>query len=191
MKHCPNAFIAAIITCGVLLACIPLTETVNSAPSMGEVINSDTPLAIAADSPAPNSDFTILGSNSTISDIKQTTSEITFTVTGPTGTTGYVWCEIAENLIPHQDTSKNVKVLLDGTQINYMYTFDEGAWQLFFDYNHSTHQVTISLLPEKATIFGIDQLTFVAGFVVICVVLGTAIVVWRRKQKVNMPKATP
>ncbi len=191
MKHCPNAFIAAIITCGVLLACIPLAETVNSAPFIDEVINSDPPLAIAADSPTPNSDFTILGSNSTISDIKQTTSEITFTVTGPTGTTGYVWCEIAENLIPHQDTSKNVKVLLDGTQINYMYTFDEGTWQLFFDYNHSAQQVTISLLPEKATIFGIDQLTFVAGFVVICVVLGTAIVVWRRKQKANMPKATP
>jgi hypothetical protein len=80
-------------------------------------------------------------------------------------------------------------VLLDGNQINYIYTFEEGAWQLFFEYNHSTHQVAITLPPENPTILGIDQLTFIVGFVVICVVLGTAIVVWRKKQTPTQPQA--
>ncbi len=183
MKH-SNPAIATLIACGLLLCCFQLAETANASP-FTDAINADTIFETVADSPASNSDFTILGSNSTISDpyFNQATAEITFTVTGPSGTSGYVWCKISENLIPHEDVSKNVKVLLDGNQINYMYTFDYDAWQLFFEYDHSAHQVAISLPSEKATIFGIDQLTFVLGFVAVCVVLGTVSVVWRRKQK--------
>jgi hypothetical protein len=148
-------------------------------------INSDTPLETAADSPASNQDFTILKSNSTVTEpiLNRTTSEVTFTVTGPAGTSGYVWCKIAENLIPHEDVEKNVKVLLDGNQINYMHTFDEGSWELFFNYTHSTHQVTISLPKENTTIFGIDSLTFAITLAASCVILGTAIAIWHRKQK--------
>ncbi|XES77520.1 MAG: hypothetical protein ACBZ72_01275 [Candidatus Bathyarchaeia archaeon] len=181
MKHKSNAFTVALITCGLLLSCIP--SAVGS--SFMDEINSDTPLETAADSPASNQDFTILKSNSTVTEpiLNRTTSEVTFTVTGPAGTSGYVWCKIAENLIPHEDVEKNVKVLLDGNQINYMHTFDEGSWELFFNYTHSTHQVTISLPKENTTIFGIDSLTFAITLAASCVILGTAIAIWHRKQK--------
>jgi hypothetical protein len=170
VKYTLNALLIAVVFCGLILP--------------------DASLAAVADEPTPNegasnSEFAVLGSNSTLSEpiFNRTASEITFTVTGPSGTQGYVWCQIAENLIPHTDASKNLKVLLDGNQINYMYTFNDGAWQLFFNYTHSTHQVTISLPKETATIFGIDSPTFVAVFAAACVVLGMAVVVWRRKQK--------
>jgi hypothetical protein len=185
MKIYSKDGLAAIIMFGLLLTSLSIIETANC--STVTEINSDAPLETAADSPALHEDFTVLKTNSTISEpiFNRTTSEITFNVTGPSGTQGYIWCKLAESLVPYEDVSKEVKVLLDGNQINYMYSFDEGAWQLFFNYTHSTHQVAISLPKENPTIFGIDRLTFVAVFVVICVALGTTIVVLRRKQKPN------
>jgi hypothetical protein len=183
MKRYPKTGIATLIVCGLLLSGFSLAGTVSGSPFSD--INSDAPFETAAESPASNDEFTILNTNSTISEpiFNRTTSEITFTVTGPAGTSGYVWCKIAENLIPHEDVNKNVKVLLDGNQINYMHTFDEGAWELFFNYTHSTHQVTISLPKENTTIFGIDSLTFAIALAVSCVILGTTIAIWHRKQK--------
>ncbi|MCW4019014.1 MAG: hypothetical protein NWF00_10120 [Candidatus Bathyarchaeota archaeon] len=181
MRRQSNACIAVIIVCGLILSSFLGIGNANGATS-GE-INSDAPWVTAADSPTPNEEFTIIKTNSTISEpiFNHTTSEVTFTVTGPSGTTGYVWCKIAENLIPHRDTEKNVKVLLDGNQIYYMYTFDDGAWELYFEYNHSSHEVVISLPEQPWTLLGISPLAWVA---LIAVVALTAVIVfWRRKQR--------
>ncbi|MCW4010263.1 MAG: hypothetical protein NWF05_06535 [Candidatus Bathyarchaeota archaeon] len=186
MKRHSNAILAVIVTCGLLLACFSLAETVSSSPS--GVSNSDVSWVTAANSPTPTAEFTVLKSNSTLSEpiFNRTSSEVTFTVTGPSGTSGYVWCKIAENLIPHENVDKNVKVLIDGNQISYMHTFDDGAWELYFNYMHSTHQVTIGL-PKENTIFGIDSLTFAVVLAALCVILGTTIAIWHRKQKPMTP----
>jgi hypothetical protein len=170
-----KACLATLIAFGLLLTSFALATAENSA------VLADTTISDTLDG-SSKGDFVVLETNSTLSEptFNHTTHEVTFNVTGPTGTQGFVWCKIAENLIPHQDASKNLKVLLDGDQINYMYSFNDGAWQLFFNYTHSTHQITISLPNQNATIFGIDRLTFVAAFVVACVAVGTVIVVWRR-----------
>jgi NADH:ubiquinone oxidoreductase subunit K len=175
-----KACLATLIAFGLLLTSFSLSLV---AAGNGAVF-ADTTLSEAPNG-STDSDFVILETNSTISEpaFNRTTHEVTFNVTGPTGTQDFVWCKIAENLIPHQDASKNLKVLLDGNQINYMYSFNDGAWQLFFNYTHSTHQITISLPNQNATIFGIDRLTFVVAFVVACVAVGTIIVVWRRNHK--------
>jgi hypothetical protein len=167
--------LAALIAFSLLLISSSLAEA-RDVQFFADDILSDAPNG-------PNdSDFAVLATNSTISEpsFNRATSEINFNVTGPAGTQGFVWCKIAEDLIPHQDTSKKLNVLLDGNQINYMYSFNDGAWQLFFSYTQDTHQITISLPHQNLTILGVDRLTFITTFVATCVVLSIFIVVWRR-----------
>ncbi|MGD6810146.1 MAG: hypothetical protein ACQCN3_10660 [Candidatus Bathyarchaeia archaeon] len=168
-KGCP----VALIICGLLLASSSLAETVNGSPYAKE------------GSPAPNDVFTILGTNSTISEpiFDSTSSKITFNVTGPSDTSGYVWCKVAESLVPGcKSLSGNVNVSLDGNTISYMYTHRDDSWELYFNYTHSNHEVAISLPMEKWTILGVDPL-ICAGLLIVCIPLVAVIVSYHRKQR--------
>jgi len=83
-------------------------------------------------------------SNSTVSELafNSTSRELSFTVTGPAGTTGYVNVYIAKTLI---DNIADVKVYLDGDQLNYTTTSEDDSWLLHFTYSHSTHTIAMSL----------------------------------------------
>jgi len=83
-------------------------------------------------------------SNSTVSDLafNSTSRQLSFTVTGPSGTTGYINVHIAKTLV---DSIVDVKVYLDGLQLNYTATSLDDTWLLHFTYMHSTHKVTVSL----------------------------------------------
>ena len=82
-------------------------------------------------------------SNSTVSELafNSTSRELSFTVTGPSGTTGYVNVYIAKTLINIAD----VKVYLDSDQLNYTVTSEDDSWHLHFTYLHSTHTIAINL----------------------------------------------
>ncbi len=90
-------------------------------------------------------------SNSTVSALafNSTSSELSFVVSGPNGTKGYVKATIARNLVSN---AEDIKVVLDGNQLSYEVTSNEDSWLLFFTYTHSTHQVKINLetraIPE-------------------------------------------
>jgi len=126
-------------------------------------------------------------SNSTISELafNSTSRELSFTVTGPSGTTGYVNVYIAKTLI---ENIADVKVYLDGVQLNYTATSLDDSWLLHFTYLHSTHKVTIRL--------GDISFPFIEtplGKVVIYVVPITAIVIlialyFLRKKRGNPQK---
>jgi len=140
----------------------------------------------------PNDDsnnYFSVESNSTITELffNSTSSELSFTVTGPSNTTGYVRYKIAKSLL---SSIQNVKVFLDGNQLDVIFTSDEDSWHLFFTYTHSSHKVIISLAKETGTIFGIDPIIWVIALVAICVPLIAVVVFWRRKQKLNGTKAT-
>jgi hypothetical protein len=150
MKLSSKGYSLALIICGLLLV----------SSLFAGIVNGSTPYTEEG-SPAPNSDFTILNTNSTISEpfFNSTSSAVTFTVTGPSNTSGFIWCKISSNLIPDSDyLHDNVNVFVDGNQINYMYSFDDGACELYFEYPHSDHEVVISLPQEKWTLFGVDPL---------------------------------
>ncbi|XHH07577.1 MAG: hypothetical protein ACFCUE_08295 [Candidatus Bathyarchaeia archaeon] len=91
-----------------------------------------------------------LESNSTVSAFafNSTSYELSFNVTGKSGTTGYVKLIIAKTLLPQ---AQNLKIQLDGKQLNYTLIQTEDSWLLEFNYNHSTHQVTVNL-PKTAAI---------------------------------------
>lgn len=170
LKRCCRVALAAIVACGLVLCGLPFLQTVGDSAFAATVDN------------ASDTGFAVLNSNSTYSEpiLNQITRKVTFTVTGSNGTSGYIWCTISESLVPdHNDFSKQVAVFVDGNQTSYMYSFDDGAWELFFEYTHSTHEVVVSL-PVEAGFLGIDFSVWAAILVVVCVLL--VAVVWRRKR---------
>jgi hypothetical protein len=82
-------------------------------------------------------------SNSTISEFSfnPTNEQLCFTVSGPTGTTGYVDMYIPKSLI---NDITGLQVYVDNNQINYAAQSLSDCWLLHFTYRHSTHLVTIN-----------------------------------------------
>jgi len=84
----------------------------------------------------------ISSSNITELAFNSTTKTITFTVSGPDGTTGYTNITIAKTLI---ENITGLTMYLDDHEIEYLATSTEYTWLIHFTYTHSTHKVTIQL----------------------------------------------
>ncbi len=82
-------------------------------------------------------------SNSTVSALSfdSTNQELSFTVSGESGTNGFVEVMIAKTLVPN---IVNLKVYLDQTKLNYIATSENDSWFLYFTYSHSVHDVTVA-----------------------------------------------
>ena len=96
----------------------------------------------------PISPFSVI-SNSTVSQLafNSTSQELTFTVSGPSGTHGFANVTIAKTLI--SDVSA-LKVYLNGTAINYTINDLTYYWLIHFTYHHSTHKVVLDFAPQQA-----------------------------------------
>jgi hypothetical protein len=107
----------------------------------------------------PSSSTFSVESNSTVTNLffNSTSSELSFTVNGTTGTAGYVEITIAKNLL---SSVQNVKAYLDGSELVVSITSDETSWFLSFNYLHSTHNVKINLATSATdvTFVGLDFL---------------------------------
>jgi hypothetical protein len=85
-------------------------------------------------------------SNSTLSSLffNASSNEVFFTVSGLSGTTGYVQFLISKTLIPDMNA---IKVYLDQQQISCSISSLRDYWQVYFTYHHSEHEVVIKI-PE-------------------------------------------
>jgi parallel beta-helix repeat protein len=134
---------------------------------------SSTPVEASTPTPSPSNGIgkSIFGieSNSTVTEMAfdSAHSELSFTVSGPSGTTGYVEATIAKSLVPN---AENIKVYLDGKQLNYELTSTSDLWLLIFSYKHSNHQVRISL--ATTTFFGIEFWIGIAAVVIAAISIG-------------------
>jgi hypothetical protein len=83
-------------------------------------------------------------SNSTVTTLyfNSTSRELSFGVSGDSGTTGYVSALIPKSLL--SDIS-GLNVYLDGSQINCTSESLEDRWLIFLTYHHSAHVIVISL----------------------------------------------
>jgi uncharacterized protein YxeA len=121
-------------------------------------------------------------SNSTISALafNSTSLELSFTVTGETGTEGYVKVTIAQSLVPN---IADVEVYFDGNQAEYSAVSKDDAWILTFTYTHSTHYITVNL---KTAITGIPldpTWIYIMTAVVVIALISGIILIKRRKPK--------
>lgn len=149
--------------------------------------DSPTPTSPPKPTPIPVSgqSFFLVESNSTISALafNSTSSELTFTVNGTSGTAGYVKVTITKSLV---SSSQNVKVYLDGRQLDVEITSDKDYWLLIFTYTHSTHQVRISLAKAaEATFLGIEYWILIAVVIVIAVAGATSLLLSGKRKSSN------
>ena len=89
-----------------------------------------------------------VSSNSTISalNFNSTAREITFTVTGPTGTLGYIDIFLAKSLVQNIN---DLKIYFDEVEKSYDAISLDDTWFIRLIYSHSTHVIRISLPPTS------------------------------------------
>ena len=152
------------------------TITISGSGSSSPSSPATTPMPTPTQTPVPTpilvpgqSAFSV-ESNSTVTDLffNSTSSELSFTVNGTSGTSGYVKVSVAKNLL---SSIQNLKVYLDGKSLDVTINSDENSWFLSFNYLHSTHHVTISLATNAASVSFIGLEFFVGLGVGIAIVL--------------------
>lgn len=110
--------------------------------------NSDYPSANATISFAvtPFEDMSVfsVSSNSTVSEFffNSTSKTLSFSVTGPSGTTGYVNVCIPKTILTN---ASDLKVFLDDAVLPFTAQELLDLWYVSFNYHHSIHQVKVSL----------------------------------------------
>jgi hypothetical protein len=94
--------------------------------------------------PYQNKQVFFFESNSTVYALafSNETSTLSFNVTGPSGTTGYVKASIPKSLLTN---GENLQAYLDGKQLNYSMAAFDDSWVFTFNYTHSTHQISLHL----------------------------------------------
>ena len=128
-----------------------------------------------------------VSSNSTVSQLafNSTTNELSFTVSGENGTTGYFDVFIPKTLVA--DIS-NLNVYLDGNQMNYTATSLTDSWILHLTYHHSEHKVTMTLdtlstQQSNASIFGTSAIYPTIIAIAIAIVVSCALLAKRAMAK--------
>ena len=124
----------------------------------------------------PDETVFLAESNSTLSSLafNSTSREISFTASGPSGTSGYVRFMILKQVM---ENITDFQVYLDGKQIQFTVTSEGEMYVLSFEYSHSSHNILIKMLsPQTTDLPGIQQeepflttliissIVFVAGF---------------------------
>jgi hypothetical protein len=90
-------------------------------------------------------------SNSTISGLTFNAIDwaLSFSASGPNGTTGYVRVTTAKTLVPNPE---DIRVYLDGNQTEFSIISVDDSWLLEFEYTHSSHEVKldfgVTTIPE-------------------------------------------
>jgi parallel beta-helix repeat protein len=126
-------------------------------------------------------DLISVGSNSTITlfNFNADTQEITFNVSGPSETTGYVKIYISKTLFQNVTEAT---VYLDGEQIDYTTSSTDESWILYFVYSHSTHNVAVKLandVPESLNSVGV----WLATAIVVACAASIGFLLYFRKHK--------
>jgi len=88
-------------------------------------------------------------SNSTLSALtfNSTANELSFSVSGDSGTTGYVKFLISKDVLPN---ATDLKLYMDNQTTTYSVTSTGSSWLIFFTYHHSTHNVVMMLSSVSA-----------------------------------------
>ncbi len=121
----------------------------------------------------------LVSSNSTLSELafNSTSSELSFTASGEDGTIGYVKVAINKDMVSN---ITDLRVYLDGTNLDYTVTSKDSSWVLYFVYTHSTHNVVINFGEDNVIIPEIGSLSI--AFLIVISTLGSLIYYRPRKK---------
>jgi hypothetical protein len=137
--------------------------------------------------PYQNKQVFLFESNSTVHDLafNNQTSTLSFNVTGPSGTTGYVIATISKALLAN---GENLQVYMDGNQLNYSVVSTLNSWVITFNYSHSTHQISILLKSNVSSTQPIGNIAILIVIIALfCAILAVVIKVgFDRKETVTL-----
>ena len=135
---------------------------------------------LAVTSSSDNYIFTVQ-SSSTISGLSfdSATNQLSFTVSGEDGTYGYTRIVISKELVVN---GTDIKVSLDGAEMNYQLSSTDESWVLYFTYHHSTHGVTVSLGDRSGGAEdSADWISLLIVAMIVAIVGSYAIIRWRKR----------
>ncbi len=129
--------------------------------------------------PSQRSTF-IIESNSTVNQIMfdNTTATLSFNVTGPFGTEGFVKTTIAKSLLAN---STDLQAYLDYQPLNFTVASVGDSWVFTFNYSHSTHKVSVHLTEVVSSPEALGSNLLLIGIIIVllaCLALG--IFSWHR-----------
>ncbi len=123
-------------------------------------------------------------SNSTLSQLSfnSESNELTFGVTGASGTTGYVNLYVPKSLI---NDVTSLQVRLDESILSYTYQDSGDSWIILFNYAHSTHVVTVNLAsqPGAYTSNGIPWFPIIGIAMAALIIVAVAVLLLVRRRK--------
>lgn len=125
-------------------------------------------------------------SNSTVSALafNSSSKELSFTVSGPDGTKGFVNVGIAKSLV---NDAADILLHLDGVALNYDLTSTTDSWRLYFTYEHSTHNVVVNLgnitVPGDSGLEPFSALLVVVVVVTVLVLVAVGFFFYLKKRK--------
>jgi hypothetical protein len=124
-----------------------------------------------------------IASNSTVAAFvfNSTNEELSFRVSGESGTTGYVNVFIPKSLL--SDTS-GLNVYMDDNKLTPSIESQGDLWLVSFTYHHSTHQVTINIVNEPSPPFFESQLGQLAivGLATIAIAIVAVVIVLKKRK---------
>ncbi len=138
----------------------------------------------------------LVESNSTLSALafNSTSKDISFTASGPSGTTGFVRFVVSKTLM---ENLTDFRVYLDGHQVQFTVTSEAQTYVLFFQYNHSAHTVLVKMLTSVSPIHpdivelpaSTDLSPLIGGFAVVIVTVLIGVIIAKRRG--NIRKIVP
>jgi len=154
-----------------------------------EAYSSVTKIVNFAITPTENQDQNVftLASNSTLTSFAfdSTTSELSFDVSGPSGTSGYVQVCVPKSLV--SDTS-TLKITLDGYNLPYDVLSKTDVWIITMIYPHSSHTIVMALDENGSSNTGSLMTTFgnelvLGGVIAVLVAIIAALIYINRRNK--------
>jgi hypothetical protein len=100
--------------------------------------------------PTQNQQVFVFESNSTVTALAfdNQTSILSFNVTGPSNTAGFIRATIDKSLLAN---GENLQAYIDGRQLEYTVTSTDDSWVYCFNYSHSTHQIRMHIEATQAS----------------------------------------
>jgi uncharacterized repeat protein (TIGR02543 family) len=116
-------------------------------------------------------------SNSSISELafSSTSQMLSFTASGPSGTTGFSNVTISKTLIA--DVS-GLEVYLDGTKTSYVVSDLTTSWLIYITYHHSTHKIAMNFAPPARA----DYVPYIAPAAILGFMVAFVLTVFARRR---------
>jgi len=140
------------------------------------------------DKPTETASVFSVSSNSTLSELafNSAKEEISFTVSGESGTSGFVQTCIPKSLMP---TVENLKVYIDGQEVPFSTLSENDVWIIIIGYHHSTHTISMSLNSDSSlgffSSFTVVELLLVVVAVLLVIVAVSVTIMFKQRKRIK------